>query len=385
MTGIAESRRPTLLIVSPRPPKRDGTGDQARAYQVIEALSATWDIEVVSWLEPVQGVLAALREMPFSAVPKLLVDVLTVPMPVAYSRALAPRDLVRRGDGFDLVLYVTDRAVPRGVHGRFVMDFVDDLGGAALRRAQVSNGLGRPFWRCQALLTRRLDRRLAKQAVLSIAAGQHDAGALGPHVLCIPSMVPPGDGVVGRKSSEGHVVFTGNLFFGPNDEAALWICQTLVPALSRRGVQPACVIIAGRRPSPRLRKEAERSGVRLLPDVDDMQRVLSTATVVIAPMRLGSGIKIKILEAVAMGKPCIVTSEANEGVGLIDGDSVMVRPREADAFADAISDLLGSPALRQRIAEAAIRRLATHSADTVLESWRMHFDALKPVPVQPGD
>ncbi len=361
--------RPRLLLVSPRPPHRNGQGDQRRAHSALTGLSTDWDVDVVSWLPDVdQSPDRRWLAHPFQSARAIALTAVR-PAHVAYVQSLAPWSLSRRLDGYDAVLFMTDRAVPLRVRVPYVMDFIDDLGGAAARRAGSSRGVASGFWRWESGRLRRFDAALARRAVLSLAVSPCDAAAISPSVQTLPLAVgtsPSPD--VGTK-----VVFTGNLFYAPNVEAATWICTELVPRLAELGVDPSDVVIAGRRPPPTLRALAASAGVDLRPDVDDLATVLTEAAVAVAPLVLGSGMQYKVLDAVGAGRACVVSPLTNRGLGMVDGHSAVVRDRTADGFAGAIVDLLADPPLRRRLARNAIEQFAPYSERAVAEAWRARF------------
>ena len=358
--------RRAVLVVSPRPPRADGQGDQRRAAELVDALGEEWDVDVMSWLPDVEHTGARrwlshpsqlLRAAALSAV---------MPAQVGYVQGRAPRSLAATADKYAVVVFVTDRAVPWRVPPNAVVDFVDDLGGLALRRASSSSLPGALFWRVEGRRLRRLDRRLAAAARLCVAHSAPDAAGIDASVAIIPLSV----GTRPVPESGAKVLVLGNLFYAPNHEAATWMCTELVPRLRARGVDPADVVVAGRRPRPALRRAASEAGVELRADVADLSAVLAEAAVVLAPMRLGTGAQYKVLDAVGAGRACVLSPVANAGLELEDGTAALVRDRDPDAFAEATVALLDDPSLRRRLADEAQRRLADFRPEAVAEAWR---------------
>jgi glycosyltransferase involved in cell wall biosynthesis len=372
------TRRPRLLVVSPRPPRRDGQGDQRRAAEIVAALDGEWEIDVLSWLpDPDEG--APLR--PFRGVrhaAQTAAKSVRAPAHVAYVQAAAAfslRAALERGQ--DLTLFVTDRSVPPGFDRPFVIDFIDDMGGAALRRgASGGNPVVAGLWRLEGRRLRAWDRRLAARARVAFEVSQPDAAAIAAGVRAIPlAMAAEPEPGTGDK-----VAFTGNLFYGPNHEAALWICNALVPRLERLGIGRDRLVVAGRRPHPELQAATARAGVELRRDVDDLAAVVRDASVVIAPVSFGSGVQCKVLDAVGAGRACVLTAFANRALGLVDGESALVRERngehDGDGFAEAVAALLADSSLRQRLAEGARRQLRAHRPAAVATAWRDAFATL---------
>ena len=291
------------------------------------------------------------------------------PFHVAYVQALAPRSLTRRLTEYDAVLFMTDRAVPLSTRRPYVIDFIDDLGGAAALRAGSSRSLPSVFWRWEGRRLRRLDAKLASRSLMSVAVNTMDAKAISERV----ETIPPAIGTRVMPELGTRIVFTGNLFFGPNLEAATWICESLTPRLQALGVDPRRILIAGRRPPGSLRGHAAAAGVELRADVPDLTDVLREAAVVIVPVTLGSGVQNKVLDAVGAGRPCILTPFTNQVLGLVDGRSALIRERTADAFAEAVLSLLGDPSLGQRLASSALQQFDSYTEEAVLDEWRQSF------------
>jgi glycosyltransferase involved in cell wall biosynthesis len=267
--------------------------------------------------------------------------------------------------------------VPRVVGCRYAIDFVDDLGGAALRRASVSGGVTSMFWRWEGRRLRRYDALLASRASSSFAVNERDAAAIAPSVQTIP----PAIGTHPSPDTGTKIVFTGNLFYEPNTEAATWMCRELAPRLAAMGVDPGDIVIAGRRPPGVLTRAAEEARVDLRPDVPDLTDVLVEAALVVAPVALGSGVQNKVLDAVGAARACVVSDFTNQVLGLVDGHSALVRDRTPEAFADAIVTLLGDPGLRQRLVKNALEQFACYTEEAVASEWRRHLHALLPRPI----
>jgi glycosyltransferase involved in cell wall biosynthesis len=362
-------RRRKVLLVSPRPPRSDGKGDQRRAYEIREALSFEWDVEVLSWLPDVEGEGTLNLFTRAVGLTRALFMAIGRPFQVSYVQGFAPRHVrLRLADNLnqDLTVFVTNRVVPRSVPERALLDFIDDIGGQAARRARSSRGVRALFWSCEAYRTRRLDRLLAKRVAISVAHSPADAAAISPLVRFIPLSV----GTLAMEEQGDRIAFIGNLFYEPNHEAATWICESLVPQLRTLGVSPDKVVIAGRQPRQSLKELAGRAGADLRADVVDLDEVLREAAVVIAPMSLGSGAQYKVIDAVGAGRPCVISGIANLGLGLVDGQSALIRDRTPAPFAEAIASLSQDVALRNRLVSNARQQLAAFMPEAVAGAWR---------------
>jgi glycosyltransferase involved in cell wall biosynthesis len=119
--------------------------------------------------------------------------------------------------------------------------------------------------------------------------------------------------------------------------------RALVPELRVR--------LVGRSPAPEVRRFESRPGVTVLGDVPDVRSHLADASVAVVPLRVGGGTRIKILEALAAARPVVSTSVGAEGLGLRDGEHLLVAD-DPEAFARAVARLLGDASLRRRLAVA---------------------------------
>jgi glycosyltransferase involved in cell wall biosynthesis len=154
--------------------------------------------------------------------------------------------------------------------------------------------------------------------------------------------------------------------FGPNIAAARWFATDVLPRLRSR-CPDAHFTIVGRDPDPSVLALASAPGVTVTGRVDDVRPYLARAAVVVAPLVSGSGIKNKVLEALAMGRPVVATPLAVEGLVATAGEDLVVASG-ADGVADAVADLLADEPRADAIA-AAGRRLVERRY-----SWRAAAD-----------
>ena len=160
-----------------------------------------------------------------------------------------------------------------------------------------------------------------------------------PQAHVVPNPIPRwalGTDHASRFPGE-EVLFVGHLGYAPNRRAVEELCSSIMPRL-RRMRPDARLHVCGRRPSPALAREVETAGGRLTPDPDDLAGAYRRAGVVAVPLREGGGTRIKILEALAVGRPVVATAKAVEGLGLVPGGQY-VRAETPAEFAAAIAGL----------------------------------------------
>lgn len=203
------------------------------------------------------------------------------------------------------------------------------------------------LWRYELLTLRRCN--------LVVALGEADAIALRRwlpqlSVRYIPSGIDLGDWpVCFTPASENEVLFVGSYLHPPNVEGALWFAREVWPQV--RQIRPnARLTLAGRTPPPELTALAT-SDIRIPGTVDDLHPYYASASLVVAPIFWGSGVRIKLLEAMACGLPIVTTALAAEGIGLQHEQSALFA-EEPTAFAAAIARLLNDAVLRARLGAA---------------------------------
>jgi glycosyltransferase involved in cell wall biosynthesis len=140
------------------------------------------------------------------------------------------------------------------------------------------------------------------------------------------------------------IVFTGSMDWEPNIDAMEYFCGEIWPAILA-DFPDARFQIVGRNPHPRVQRLAS-SSVEVTGTVASVIDYLCTATVVIVPLRIGGGTRLKIFEAMAMAKAMVSTSIGAEGLDVTNGRDVLIADN-AQAFADSILLLLRDPQLRR--------------------------------------
>ena len=140
------------------------------------------------------------------------------------------------------------------------------------------------------------------------------------------------------------LIFTGKMDFRPNIDAALWFGQEVLPLIQT--VHPHTTFaIVGQRPHPRLDVLRDNPGITITGYVDDVRPYIAGATVYVVPLRVGGGTRLKIMEAMAMGKAVVSTSVGAEGFPVVSGKELILADEPA-AFAQAVVKLLDNPMRR---------------------------------------
>ena len=167
------------------------------------------------------------------------------------------------------------------------------------------------------------------------------------------------------QTSQPVILFSGDMSFEPNIEAALFLATEVFPIV-RRDVPDAELRLVGRKPHPRITALAG-NGVVVTGAVADILPYLHAATVFVAPHFTGAGTRTKLLEAMAAGLPIITTHVGVEGVKAQAGRELVIADNAAEII-ESIQTLLASPGDRERFGRAA-RRLAEREYDWTQTLW----------------
>jgi len=157
-------------------------------------------------------------------------------------------------------------------------------------------------------------------------------------------------GMCAEQEVAKRIVFTGAMNYHPNVDAVLSFAQKCWP-LIRAQVPDAGWQIVGRNPPPEVQRLAELPGVTVTGSVPDVRPYLTASGVAIAPLHIGSGTRLKILEALAMRKAVVSTSLGCEGLSVVPGKHLIVA-EEPEAFAQAVIELMKHPEKRRALGMA---------------------------------
>jgi glycosyltransferase involved in cell wall biosynthesis len=250
----------------------------------------------------------------------------------------------------------------------------DRLIGAAQDR-QVRRWVGAAYSFIQWRRLRGYERRVCLAADRVVAVSEADAEALRNLVPGLdPIVVPNGVDIelyngpaptLAAPSSPGSsdLVFVGKMDFRPNVDGVLWFAQEVLPHV-RREAPHVTFWVVGRDPHPRLNVLGDDPAVELTGWVEDVRPYIAGAALYVVPLRIGGGTRLKVLEAMAMGKAIVSTALGCEGFDLVADQELVIADTPAE-FAAAVLALLRDPGRRERLGRAA-RRFAGSRYD-----WRM--------------
>lgn len=152
------------------------------------------------------------------------------------------------------------------------------------------------------------------------------------------------------------LLFVGNYEYAPNLDAAYTLIHDILPQV-RQTMPHAQLQLVGNAPPPQLQALGD-SHIHIIGRVPDVRPYLAEATAFVSPLRIGAGIKNKILEALAMGIPLIGTPISLDGISVTSGEQAIVC--DVQAMPDQIIALLNDPAHQEALGRQARQLIETH-------------------------
>jgi len=185
-------------------------------------------------------------------------------------------------------------------------------------------------------------------------------GAIAPqlagrvHVNPFAIAVPDAEAV---PAEPGTVVFLGNYTHPPNVDAALWLGREIMPRLRERHPGARLALAGAQAPAEVLALAGD--DIAFLGAVPDAEALMRRSAVVLAPVRIGGGMRMKVLHAMALAKPVVTTTRGAEGLDVAGRRAVAVADDATD-IARATADLLADPAAAARLGAAARAYVLEH-------------------------
>ncbi|TPG63703.1 glycosyltransferase [Hymenobacter nivis] len=227
------------------------------------------------------------------------------------------------------------------------LDYMDVFSAGVARRVATAPAWQRPVLALEA-------RRLAAYETAAFAWFSHHTVISDQDRQLLPhpasgaiAVVPNGIDFAHFRPQPGapqpyDLLFCGNMGYHPNVDAACWLAESILPLVQRRH-PGARLLVAGTTPAARVRALAQRPGVAVSGWLPDIRSAYAQARVFVAPMRVGTGLQNKLLEAMAMHLPCVTTPLANNALRGTPGQHLLVAA-DAAGLADAVGQLLADAA-----------------------------------------
>jgi len=379
--------RPNLLFLTQRLPYPPLKGEKIRQYQILRHLARSFTIDLGCLIDDpadqqhIEPVRALCRDILTPSIDRRLARITCLsglltgePLSVTFFRHRGlrawVRDIVatRRPEvifviSSNMAPYVLDLPRP----GRLIVDLVDVDSEKWRAYADTAGIPMRWVYRREWHRVAALEQRIARESDLSLFVSDAEAAVM---ARLAPDRA---DRIIGISNGVDHqffdpaqpqpnpypdggpvFAFTGTMDYPPNVDAVRWFATSILP-LIRATIPDARFCVIGNHPTPAVRALADLPGVTVTGWVADVRPFLAHAAVAVAPMRIARGIQNKVLEALAMGRPVVVTAGALEGIEAEPGRDLLLADTEA-AFARACIRLAGPGSAAEAASLAAAAR-----------------------------
>ena len=402
----------TLLLLTPQFPYPPHQGTTLRNYNLIAGLARHHEVHLLSFGDPAasrgtplddlcrtvqvlpppeRSTLQRVQGLAFSRLPDMAQRLPSAAFQDALDGTLAREDPdVVEVEGIELAQYLFQVANRRGSARRPLLVFDDHNAEYVLQQRAFETDIRQPrrwigaaysFVQWQRL--KGYERRACHAADRVVAVSDTDAAAIRRLDAGLdPVVVPNGVDIHfyaadvpaledGAGPGPLDLVFTAKMDFRPNVDAVLWFAQAALPLIRKQSPGTRFWVV-GKDPHPRLAPLAADPGIVVTGWVEDVRPYIAGAALYVIPLRIGGGTRLKVLEAMAMGKPIVSTALGCEGFEVEPGQELAIADTP-DEFATTVLALLQDPDRRERMGRDA-RQYARSRYD-----WRMIVPLLERV------
>ncbi|MCJ2187297.1 TIGR03087 family PEP-CTERM/XrtA system glycosyltransferase [Novosphingobium beihaiensis] len=382
-----------ILFLSHRIPFPPDRGDKIRSHHVLKALARLAPVHVATFADDgedhrFESDLAALaasyclvhRRKPL---PLAGLEALAKGQPLSltafHDRRLAQyvREVLAQRDIGVIYVFSGQMAqyVPAGFRGRVVADLVDV--DSAKFEAYAAKGRGPRAWmeRREGKLLRAEEARIAAASGVTLLISKAEADLLqsrlpgaGPRVCAMgngmdstyfdPAEASPEPRMLAKGTP--RLIFTGQMDYAPNIEAATRAIERIMPRV-RKLCPQASLHIVGRNPPPALQARSGRDGIEVWGRVEDVRPWLAAADIALVPLEIARGVQNKVLEAMAMGLPVVLSPGAATGIEARNGRDFLIADSDED-LAKAVVSLAADPVRAGAMGAAAREWIVAHAA-----------------------
>jgi len=368
-----------ILYISLRFPYPPNRGDKIRAYNFIKHLSEKHSVTFVSFCESAEDI-DAIKELerfctqvkvaPFSKSRACLNAIShacsKLPLQIWYWHSKEMQriidELVSRND-FDVIhaqFFRMAQYITKFASHPKILDLTDAMSLNLHRRAQLDKGIKYPLIKLEESRTRKYETEIVKQFDMGIMVSACDRDYLlsldGSLRLAVVPMgvdidyFQPGtttSSVVGGDGLQPHILFTGTIDYFPNTDAAWYFYHEIFPHI-KQALPGVIFYVVGTNPPRNLKKLESNGDIVVTGRVPDVRPYFEDAAVFVSPLRCGSGVQVKNLEAMAMGVPVVTSSFGADGTEAQAGRDILVAD-EPGEFADKVIRLFKDDKLRHNL------------------------------------
>ena len=362
-----------LFILLPRIPYPLEKGDKLRAYHQIRqlakhhevvlcALNADGKVDEQKAFQALQPYCVSITFLKLSKLRILfgLADAFMRGLPLQcgyfYNRSAARKvdELIRKhqpdmlfGQLLRSAEYIRHKDLPKAI------DYQDVFSYGMKRRADIASFVTRPVFNMEYRRLKRYEAAIFDDFDVKTIISGPDRELI-PHpkkdeILVVPNGVDHDYFKPQQQEKRYDIVFTGNMSYPPNVNAVDYLANEILPKVWKV-IPEAKLYIAGASPDPKVRKAAS-DRIIVSGWLDDIRDAYAQSRVFIAPMRIGTGLQNKLLEAMSMGLPAITSPLANASLGAKPGEEILIGSN-AEEMAQHIITLLTDQDKAAQIAQA---------------------------------
>lgn len=389
----------TILLLTPQFPYPPHQGTTLRNYNLIAGLAQRHEVHLLSFGDPAASrgtplddlchsvqvivppgrtMLQRLQGLAFSRLPDMAQRLPSIAFQSTLDATLERLDPdIVEVEGIEMAQYLFQAASHRGAANRPLLVFDDHNAEHVLQQRafetdirQPNRWLGAAYSFVQWQRLKGYERRACEAADRVVAVSEPDAAAIRRLVPGLqPYVVPNGvdmayytANVPALSKDQGpgphDLIFTAKMDFRPNVDAVLWFAEAVLSQIRHESPQTRFWVV-GKDPHPRLAPLAADPGVVVTGWVEDVRPYIAGAALYVIPLRIGGGTRLKVLEAMGMGKAIVSTSLGCEGFDLTPDQELSIADTP-DHFADAVLALLRDPQRRERMGETARQYANSH-------------------------
>jgi polysaccharide biosynthesis protein PslH len=379
-----------ILFLAHRIPWPADRGDKIRSHNLLQHLSEIAPVHVACFADDARDMGFAAEMQPKFA--SVYAEIRSKPQWRAGLEALASRApvSVKSFASHDMTAHVgallaaqnithifcfsgqMAQYVPADFAGRFVMDFVDVDSAKFESYAHAGNPFMRRVNAREGARLSAFEHLVASRADASLFVSEAEAdlfrarsGITDGRIMAIGNGIDTAGydpsktfAATGTEFAVPLIVFTGQMDYRPNIDAVTDFACNAMPEIHK--AHPGAVFaIVGRNPPASVHALTRNKGVLVTGAVDDVRSWLAAADVVVAPLRIARGIQNKVLEAMAMAKPVVVSSAAAQGIDAADGVHFCIAA-DVQAEAKLVTQLLSDPVAARMLGDNARRHVESH-------------------------